>query len=515
MQDPAATQLDNAPEKTRWADGPVLRASDIHKDFAGVRALDGVSIDIWPGEVHVLMGENGAGKSTLMNILAGMLRPDAGHIQLRGQRVVFNSPHDAIRHGIAMIHQELMPIPEMTIAENLLLGREPVSGISGWIDRQSMEQEARRLLGLLGMPLNIHRKVSDLSVAEIQTVEIAKTLGRDAAIVIMDEPTSAISDREVETLFTAIGKLKERGVAIVYISHKMDEIFRIADRITVLRDGAYIGTHQAADFDEGKLIAMMVGRELLSLKRPTNPRVDAEVVLEVRGLEKSGVFRDINFTLRRGEILGFAGLMGAGRTEVMDALFGLDPADSGEIFVNAKAVRIRRPADAMSQGIGMVTEDRKGCGIVPTLSVAQNATLASLERCCVGNFIVCERERVTAEKTIRQFGIKTSGGRQAISQLSGGNQQKVVIARTLLAEPSIIILDEPTRGIDIGAKAEVYAIINRLADEGKTVILVSSELPEILSLSDRIIVLRQGVAVAELVARETSQEEILKYAMPE
>jgi inositol transport system ATP-binding protein len=351
-------------------------------------------------------------------------------------------------------------------------------------------------------------------VAEIQTVEIAKTLGRDASIVIMDEPTSAISDREVESLFAAIRKLKERGVAIVYISHKMDEVFRIADRITVLRDGAYVGTHPAAGLDESKLISLMVGREL-SLHRPVTRRAQGDVVLEVRGLGRTGVFRDINFTLRRGEILGFAGLMGAGRTEVMDALFGLAPADSGEILVKARPVRIRRPADAMRHGIGMVTEDRKGCGIVPTLSVAQNTTLASLERCCTGPFIVCKRERATTEENIRQFGIKTAGGRQAISQLSGGNQQKVVIARTLLADPSIVILDEPTRGIDIGAKTEVYAIITRLAGEGKAVILVSSELPEILSLSDRILVLRQGTVTAELVAIQTSQEEILKYAMPE
>lgn len=491
----------------------VLQAHNVHKAFAGVQALSGVSLEIRAGEVHALMGENGAGKSTLMNVLAGLYQPDAGEIQLHGKVVTIKNPHDAIRKGIAMIHQELMPVPDMTVAENIMLGREPVLGMAGWINRREMEREAGRLLGLLGMKLPVTRMMRELSVAEMQTVEIARALGRNAGIVIMDEPTSAISDREVEALFSVIRMLKQRGVAVVYISHKMDEIFRIADTVTVLRDGAYVGTHPAGELDERKLISLMVGRDLAAMI-PKDCGKRGEVLLDVRRLGRAGAFRDVSFSVRSGEILGIAGLMGAGRTEVMRALFGLDQADEGEIFAGNRPARIRRPADAIRLGIGMVTEDRKNSGIVPTMSVAHNTTLAALSSCCSGVFINHARERTVVDENIKSFGIKTSGRRQAVSQLSGGNQQKVVIAKTLLAQPSIVILDEPTRGIDIGAKAEVYAIIARLAREGRAVIMVSSELPEILLLSDRILVMRQGTVAAELDPRKTSQEEILRHAMP-
>ncbi len=488
-------------------------ARNIQKTFAGIHALSDVSLEIRSGDIHALMGENGAGKSTLMNILAGLFQPDSGEIHLRGRPVIIKNPHDAIRKGIAMIHQELMPIPDMTVAENIALGHEPTLGMAGWIDRHAMKQEAERLLGLLGVNISATRTMRELSVAEIQTVEIARALGRNAGLLIMDEPTSAISDREVEALFAVIRTLARSGVAIVYISHKMDEIFRIADTITVLRDGKYVGTHPAVDLDKRKLISLMVGRDLTATILEDR-KVHGEPVLEVNRLGKTGLFREISFNLRRGEILGVAGLMGAGRTEVMNALFGLDPADTGDIVVNKKKARIRCPADAMRLGIGMVTEDRKGCGIVPTMTVEHNTTLSALTRCCAGEFIIHKREHAIIDENIQLFGIKTSGRRQEINQLSGGNQQKVVIAKTLLTQPSIVILDEPTRGIDIGAKAEVYAIINRLAREGKAVILVSSELPEILSLTDRILVMRQGSVAAELDPRQTSQEEILKYAMP-
>ncbi|MDD4872355.1 MAG: sugar ABC transporter ATP-binding protein [Kiritimatiellae bacterium] len=491
----------------------VLKAANIHKAFAGVQALAGVSLEIRSGEVHALMGENGAGKSTLMNVLAGLYQPDAGEIQLRGENVVIKNPHDAICKGIAMIHQELMPIPDMTVAENILLGWEPVTGRAGWINRRAMKQEAERLLGLLGMKLPVTRTMGELSVAEMQTVEIARAIGHNAGIVIMDEPTSAISDREVEALFAVIRMLTQRGVAIVYISHKMDEIFRIADTVTVLRDGIYVGTHPIGELNEQKLIALMVGRDLAAMM-PKDHGKHGGTALDVRRLGKTGKFREVSFNVQCGEVLGVAGLMGAGRTEVMNALFGLDPADEGEILVNNQPTHIRRPADAMSLGIGMVTEDRKGYGIVPTMSVEHNTTLAALDCCCVGPFLVHARERAVADENIMAFGIKTTGRQQAVNQLSGGNQQKVVIAKTLLARPSIVILDEPTRGIDIGAKAEVYAIIARLASEGKAVILVSSELPEILSLSDRVLVMRQGTVAAELDPRHTTQEEILKHAMP-
>jgi len=512
-EDTLAAQSQTAVPAGQARGDVVLRARGIYKAFSGVQALSNVSLEVRAGEVHALMGENGAGKSTLMNVLAGLHQPDAGQIELRGQIVVIRNPHDAISKGISMIHQELTPIPDMTVAENILLGREPVLGISGWIDRRAMDREAVQLLALLGIKIPVTRMMRDLSVAEVQTVEIARALGHNSGIVIMDEPTSAISDREIEALFAAIRTLAQRGVAVIYISHKMDEIFSIADRITVLRDGACVGTHPVNELDRQKLITLMVGRDL-STAAPADRGARGETALEVRGLGRRGAFMDVSFSVRRGEVLGVAGLMGAGRTEVMKALFGLEPAEKGEILVENLPAHIRHPADAMRLGIGMVTEDRKGYGIIPAMSVGHNTTLAALARFCTGPVINHDAEHSAADGNILSFGIKTSGRRQEISQLSGGNQQKVVIARTLLAGPSIVILDEPTRGIDIGAKSEVYAIIMRLAREGKAVILVSSELAEILSLSDRIIVMRQGAVAAELDPRRTSQEEILKHAMP-
>jgi len=495
------------------AERVLLEARGVSKAFGGVRALQDVSFDLRAGEVHALMGENGAGKSTLMNILAGLLQADGGEVIIGGRPVRLHSPHEAMRHGIAMIHQELMTVPEMTVAENLLLGREPRGALPGTIDRAAMEAEARRLLRLLDMELPVSRPMKELSVAGMQTVEIARALGCDASIVIMDEPTAAISDREVNALFGAIRTLRERGVGVVYITHKMDEVSRIADRVTVLRDGKFVATHPAAELDETRLISLMVGRELIAGDAVKRDR-GGEVVLSVRGLTRAGAFRDIDFDVRRGEVLGLAGLMGAGRSEVVSAIFGLVPADEGEIRVRGKLVRIRRPADAIRHGIGMVTEDRKGYGIVPEMSVRHNVTLAALRDCCTGPVINQLREAAVSLKAIGRYGIKTSGPRQKVSQLSGGNQQKVVIARTMLASPEIVILDEPTRGIDVGAKAEVYEIVRELTRKGRTVILVSSELPELLALSDRILVMREGELTAGFHPEKTTQEEILKYAIP-
>jgi inositol transport system ATP-binding protein len=490
----------------------LLQARGVSKSFGGVHALRDVSFDLRAGEVHALMGENGAGKSTLMNILAGMFAPDAGELRLRGELVRFHAPHDAMRHGIAMIHQELMPVPGMSVAENLLLGREPRGRIPGTIDRRAMNDEARRLLGLLDMELPVERPMRELSVAGMQTVEIARALGADASVVIMDEPTAAISDREVEALFKVIDTLRKRDVGVIYITHKMDEVSRIANRVTVLRDGCHVATRPAAELDESRLIPLMVGRQLRTEVR--EPRVISnEVVLSVENLEREGAFRDITFSIRKGEVLGLSGLMGAGRSEVASAIFGLSPADHGTIRIHGKPVKIRRPADAMRHGIGMVTEDRKGYGIVPGMAVAQNVTLAALSRCCRGPLISLGEETVLAQEAIAEFGIKCQP-RQKISQLSGGNQQKAVIARTMLATPDIVILDEPTRGIDVGAKAEIYQIIRRLAADGTTVLLISSELPELLSLSDRIIVMREGAITAMLDPVQTTQEEILKHAIP-
>jgi ABC-type sugar transport system ATPase subunit len=507
---------------------PAIQAHNISKSFAGIKALVDVSLTLWPGEVHALMGENGAGKSTLMKVLAGLHSPDAGQLALEGKPAILRSPHEAILSGIAMIHQELMPIPDMTVAENIMLGREPASGVLGWIDRRALHDEVRRLVELLGIDLPVHRKMRQLSVAQMQTVEIAKALGQNARVLIMDEPTAAISEREVEALFKVIAMLKQRGVAIVYITHKMDEVFRIADRITVLRDGSNVGTYAAAEIDQQTLIALMVGRPLGSaVARNSSPGRSPGVfensampttAIAVRGLGRRGSFKDVTFEVRQGEILGITGLMGAGRTELVSAIFGLMPADEGEIVVCGRPVRIRRPTDAIRYGIGMVTEDRKEFGLVPTMSVAHNITLASLSDCCVGPLIRRRKEAEVVGAAIQSLSIKIGGGRQRVNQLevnrlSGGNQQKVVIARSLLAGPSIIILDEPTRGIDVGAKAEVYTLIAQLAERGKAIVVVSSELPEVLALSDRLLVMRQGTIVTELNPRCTSQEEVLRYAM--
>jgi len=491
----------------------VLQVKNLSKSFPGVKALDGVRLEVEPGTVHALMGENGAGKSTLMRILIGLQAPDEGEIWFKGRRVTLRSPHDALQQGIAMIHQELLPFPDLTVAENIFVGQEPVSGPLGWLDQRALHREAARLLERLGLCVATTRKMRELSVAEMQTVEIAKALAHRAEVIIMDEPTSAISDREVEALFRVIRELKQRGVAVIYISHKMDEIFQIADTVTVLRDGRHVATAPLRALTQPELIRWMVGRELgAEFTRTPNP--PGEVALVVRGLTRPEQFRDITFAVRRGEILGFAGLMGAGRTEVMRALYGLAPAPSGEIRVAGQPVRIASPAQAMGHGIAWVSEDRKREGLVLGMPVDQNLTLSSLERYCRGGFIQGATERAIAKEQIEAFAIKTSDSRQPVLHLSGGNQQKVVIAKALLCRPAVLILDEPTRGIDVGAKREVYALISQLARQGLAILMVSSELPEILSLSDRILVMRQGALSAELDPRQTSAEEILRWAMP-
>ena len=491
----------------------VLQVRNLSKSFSGVTALEDVRLDVEPGRVHALMGENGAGKSTLMRILIGIHQPDAGEIHWRGRPVQVKSPHAALRRGIAMIHQELLPFRDLTVAENIFMGQEPTRGFPGWLDKSAMRREATRLLERLGIALTPTTKMNRLSVAEMQTVEIAKALVHQAEILIMDEPTSAISDREVDALFGVIGELTRQGTAVIYISHKMDEIFRIADVVTVLRDGRYVATHDVGELDAKRLIALMVGRELNAVF-PQSAAEKGECVLEVRRLSRPGKFQDVSFQVRRGEILGIAGLMGAGRTDLVGAIFGLAPAASGEIRVDGRTLRVRSPRDAIAAGIALVSEDRQGLGLVPTMSVKDNVTLASLTQCCRGGWIDRGRENAAADGQIDSLAIKTRGRNQPVRHLSGGNQQKVVIAKSLLTDPKVLILDEPTRGIDIGAKAEVYAIMARLAREGRALILVSSEMPEILSLSDRILVMRQGAVTAELDPRHTTQEEVLQHAIP-
>jgi inositol transport system ATP-binding protein len=493
---------------------PVLEAKGLSKSFPGVMALEEVSLEIWPGTVHAVMGENGAGKSTLMRILTGLEAPDAGEIRFNGQSVRVRSPHDAMKLGIAMIHQELMPFPEMSVAENIFMGREPVTLLPGWLDRRAMQSEARRLLERLGFDRSPAARMGELTVAEMQTVEIAKALARRAEVIIMDEPTSAISDREFEALVRIIRDLKHQGVAVIYISHKMDEVFRLADSVTVLRDGRRVACRPIAELNRAGLIQLMVGRELNHGLQPRGAPPGPEV-LAVRGLSKVGRFHDVNLTIRQGEIVGLAGLMGAGRTDLARAIAGLTPADSGMIHLNGRPARIKSPAQAMAQGVAMVNEDRKREGLVLGMSVEQNLTLSNLARYCRGGFVDARQERKIADDQIRAFSIKTPNRHQPTRYLSGGNQQKVVLAKTLLVEPAVLILDEPTRGIDVGARAEIYDLIDRLARAGKAILLISSELAEILLLSSRILVMRKGRLTAELDPARTSQEEILKHAMPD
>ena len=479
---------------------PVLEVSGISKSFWGIQALAGVDLRVYPGEIHAIMGENGAGKSTLMKIIAGDEIADSGTIRFSGR-------------AIAMIHQELLPFPDLSVAENIFMGREPCGWIPGWVDRTRRDTDAAEVLEQLGLALDPRSRMGDLTIAEKQSVEIAKALVRQADLVIMDEPTSALSERESEALFRIISSLKSRGAAILYISHRMPEIFRLADTITVMRDGRRIASSPAADLDEDRLIALMVGRQLnfSSVKAPCAP---GEVLLEVRGLGRPPRFQNVSFALRRGEILGLAGLMGAGRTDVASAIFGLAPATCGTIAVRGRPAAIRSPAAALAHGIAMVTEDRKEFGFIPNMSVKENVTLSSLDRLSWGPFILPRDQEAAALEQMRRFDVRGAGCEQAVKALSGGNQQKVAIARSLLTDPDVLILDEPTRGVDIGAKAEIYSIIAGLAKRGKAILLISSEMNEVLSLSDRILVMREGAAVAEVVPANTSPEEVLRYAIP-
>ena len=490
----------------------MLRALELRKDFGGLTVLHPTSVDFRPGEVHALMGENGAGKSTLMKILAGLYLPDGGHIEWRDHRAEFNSPHDALVAGIAMIHQELMPIPDLTVAENITLGGEPCSAF-GLIDRPAQVARAKELLGELESDVSPTRLMRTLTVAQTQVVEIAKALGRQADVILMDEPTAALSDHEVAALFRTITRLKARGVAIVYTTHKMDEVFRLADRISVLRDGHLVGTAPASELNAAKLITMMVGRELADVF-PVRHSPSDEILLEVSGLTREPAYRDISFQVGRGEVVALAGLMGAGRTEVVSAIYGAQPASEGQIWLNGKPLTIRNPQDALAAGIGMVTEDRKGLGLIPALGVGQNITLSALRDYSRGPLVDHSAEAAASHKQMTEFAVKANSPSQPIAQLSGGNQQKALLARCLLGAPDLIILDEPTRGIDIGAKAEIYALIQKLARAGKGILLVSSELPEVLSLAHRIVVLRRGSVSATLDAASADQETVLRHAMP-
>ena len=461
-----------------------------------------------------MMGENGAGKSTFMKILIGLIHADSGEIIFEGKNLKNSGVNDIQRKGISMIHQEILIIPELTVAQNIFLGREKeITGSkSGWLNDKNIIAKATELLSQMGLDISANTKMKYLSVAQMQMVEIAKAISNNAKVIIMDEPTSAISDKEVTILFRIIKDLKQQGVAIIYISHKMDEIFEISDTITVLRDGKYIGTKGAFELDKNSLIAMMVGREIDHMF-PETTAEKGKQVLSVKNLGKKEKFSNINFEVRAGEILGIAGLMGAGRTEIARVIFGLDQADEGEIFIHDKNIQIKSPSDAIKNGIGYVSEDRKSLGFIPELSVRQNVTLCSLSQHRKGIFINNTSENIVTNQIINDLRIKSSGIDQKVTHLSGGNQQKVVIGKVLLASPDVIILDEPTRGVDVGAKFEIYKLIHNLAEKGIAIIMISSELPEILGMSDRIMVLSKGKQTAVLTRKEATQELIMKYAV--
>ncbi|AYQ33028.1 sugar ABC transporter ATP-binding protein [Runella sp. SP2] len=490
----------------------LLQVRNLSKSFVGVKALDQVQLDLKKGEVHAVMGENGAGKSTFMKLLMGLLSPDSGEIWLEGEMLKNADVNETLKRGISMIHQEMLVVPELTVAQNIFLGREKTNWLPFWLDDTHTNAQAEAILQQMGVDIAPTTLLKHLSVAEMQMVEIAKAISNNAKVIIMDEPTSAISDKEVATLFKIIKDLKQQGVGILYISHKMDEIFQISDTITVLRDGQYIGTKPASELDQPTLISMMVGREITNLFPEIVPS-KGEVVLSVKQLTRQGVFADITFEVRKGEVLGLAGLMGAGRTEVARAIFGLDRYDSGEIYLNGRAVHIHSPAKAIALGIGYVSEDRKGLGFIPAMTIQDNITLSSLPQHAKAGWVMTDSEATVASRMMQNLRIKATGAAQKVSHLSGGNQQKVVIAKVLQAAPNVVILDEPTRGIDIGAKFEIYKLINDLTAQGIAVVMISSELPEILGLSHRILVLSKGKQTALLSNTEATQDMIMKFAM--
>lgn len=486
---------------------------NISKSFSGVPALNSVKLEVAKGEVHVLMGENGAGKSTLMKILSGIYQKDQGEIYMDEKPVSIRNAKESLQLGISMIHQELSPLRTMTVSENIFLGKEPCYRFLGVVNRKKQRELTLSLFRDMDISTSPDAIMGDLSIAEMQMVEIAKAVSYDSRIIIMDEPTSAITGKEVAKLFEIIEGLKAKGISIIYISHKMDEIFRIADSITVLRDGRYIESRPAKQFDQNTLVKLMVGRTISELFPKVNSQ-KGQFSLEVDELTLKGKFRDISFKVRKGEVLGFAGLMGAGRSEIMEAIFGMRRADTGSVKINGKEVRIQSPADAIRCGIALITDDRQLKGLNLKGSVKDNITLLSLKK--ISRFkqvLNLEKENRIADEEIKRLRIKTRHRNQTVDTLSGGNQQKVILAKWLLNEPEIIILDEPTRGIDIGAKAEIYNIICQLVEKGKTVIVVSSELPEILGICDRVVVIYHGRISGEFERSEFNQEKIINAAM--
>jgi ribose transport system ATP-binding protein len=489
----------------------LLRAENISKAFPGVQALDNISFEAIEGEVHGLVGENGAGKTTLAHILSGSYVRDEGHIWLNGKEVKLSTPHEAAQLGISIVHQEAALAPSLSVADNIFLGHMPTSKM-GLVGQRQMNEAAAQILRSIGQEINVQRRVDSLTVAEQQIVEIAKTLALNSKIIFMDEPTSSLSAKEIDRLFELINRLKSERIAIVFVSHRLDEIFRICDRITVLRDGKLIATVMTDETSIDEVIRMMVGRSVRVPPR-TDRQVTTRAILEVKGLQRGNEVKKINFCLHEGEVLGFAGLVGAGRSKMAATLFGLTPAEAGEIYVEGRRVPVTSPRDAVAAGMGFVPEDRKQQGLFLNMAVRENISISILYRLVRAGMVNRTGEMQIVKNFIQRLNIRTPSLEQAVTKLSGGNQQKVVIARWLAVHPKVLILDEPTQGIDVGAKAEIYNIINDLATQGIGIIFISSDLPELLAISDRILVMRDGSIVSEHAWTEALSEEIMSDAL--
>lgn len=493
-----------------------LEMHGISKSFPGVKALDQVNLNVRPGTVHALMGENGAGKSTLMKCLFGIYKMDEGEVLVDGEKMNISNPDEALHHGLAMVHQELQPVPDRTIAENMYLGRYPLKSFGPLkvIDHKRMNEETVKWLENVKMPFDPKKKLGELSISQMQSVEIAKAVSQDARLIILDEPTSSLTENEVEALFKIVRDLKSRGVSFVYISHKMAEIRQIADDITIMRDGTYVGSWNMEDISDNEIVKQMVGRELTNVY-PALDNEPGDVLMEVKGYTSISdrSFQDCSFTLRRGEILGFGGLVGAQRTELMEAIFGIRHIKSGEIILNGKQISIKCPHDAIKNGIGMITEDRRGTGILGCLTIADNVSIASLNQYLEAGVKLNKKKiEELVQENVGKLSIKTPSSKELIQNLSGGNQQKVIISRWLANNPDVLIMDEPTRGIDVGAKYEIYQIMIELAKQGKGIIMISSEMPELLGVSNRIMVMCNKRITGELPREEATQENVMKYA---
>jgi rhamnose transport system ATP-binding protein len=492
--------------------GPLLSMRGITKQFAGVEVLRDVDLDLMPGEIHALLGENGAGKSTFSKIIAGVHRPTRGTIKLNGEIVDVASPIAAQKLGITLIHQEPISFPDLSVAENLVMGRTRGS----WLSRApwgQMTREAKRLMGLLDVRIDVTKPMRGLSIADQQMVEIARALASDSRLIIMDEPTASLTPKEVDILFRIVRRLRDEGRTIIFISHRLEEVRALCDRITVFRDGNWVATEAITSVTDADIIRLMIGRPLKDYIHKLGSEI-GDVALEVQGLTLPGVFRDISFTVRKGEIVGLGGLVGAGRTDVARAIFGVVPATSGRVLVNSQEVQIRDPSEAIKLGLAFVPEDRAIAGIFRSLSVEQNITAAVPKLIAPAGVIQPGLEKKLAEDQVAKMRIRLASIRQPIGELSGGNQQKAILARWLLTDPGVLILDEPTRGIDIGVKAEFYDMIGALAASGRAILLISSELPELLALSDRILVMSEGRLTANIPRAEATQETILRAAVP-